>query len=90
MVLDVFRPRFYKRFVDDSLSTMPDTSSVYSFLSTLNSLHPSVKFTMEIAENNRLLFMGMTVTEVDSALEFEVYLKPTNTALLLNYHSHVD
>ena len=69
---------------------MPDTSLVYSFLSTLSSLHPSVKFTMEIAENNWLVFMGMTVTEVESALEFEAYRKPTNTVLLLHYHSHVD
>ena len=52
---------------------MPDITSAYSFLSTSNNLHPSVKFTMEIAENNSLPFMGMTVIKVDNALEFEVY-----------------
>ena len=83
-------PSFYKRFVDDFFSTMPDISSAYSFLSTLNSLNSSVKSTMEIAENNRLPFMGMTIIKVDNALEFEVYRKPTNTGLLLHYHSHVD
>ena len=41
-------PVFYNRYVDDTLSKMPDVSSASEFLSTLNGIHPSVSFTMEL------------------------------------------
>ena len=47
-------PAFYKRYVDDTLSKMPDVSSASEFLSTLNEIHPSVSFTMELEDNGKL------------------------------------
>ena len=44
----------YMRCVDDTLTIMPDTVSVPSFLLVLNNCHSLVKFTME-RENNGLL-----------------------------------
>ena len=41
-------PIFYKRFVDDTLSAMPDTEAASEFLETLNKSHPSIDFTMEL------------------------------------------
>jgi len=41
-------PAFYKRYVDDTFSKMPDAKAASEFLSTLNEIHPSVSFTMEL------------------------------------------
>ena len=83
-------PIFYKRFVDDTLSAMPDPEAASEFLTTLNKSHPSVDFTMELEENGRLPFLGMNVIRNGCRLDTTVYRKPTDTGLLLHYHSHVD
>jgi len=41
-------PRYYRRYVDDTLTVMPDRMTIGLFLETLNSVDPSLKFTMEI------------------------------------------
>ena len=83
-------PGFYKRYVDDTLATMPNVPAATAFLSTLNECHPSIQFTMEIAESNKLPFLGMMIEKIDCQLTTSVYRKPTNTGLLLHYQSHVD
>ena len=69
---------------------MPDVAAAESFLSTLNECHPSISFTMELASNNKLPFLGMEITKNGCQLSTSVYRKPTNTGLLLHFHSHVD
>ena len=83
-------PAFYKRYVDDTLSAMPDVEAAIEFLTTLNNSHPSIDFTMELEENGRLPFLGMNVIRNGCYLNTTVYRKPTDTGLLLHYHSHVD
>ncbi|XP_068714217.1 uncharacterized protein [Montipora foliosa] len=83
-------PAFYKRYVDDTLSAMPDVEAAIDFLTTLNNSHPSIDFTMELEENGRLPFLGMNVIRNGCYLNTTVYRKPTDTGLLLHYHSHVD
>ena len=83
-------PGFYKRYVDDTLATMPNVPAATAFLSTLNECHPSIQFTMEIAESNKLPFLGMMIEKIDCQLTTSVYRKPTSTGLLLHYQSHVD
>ena len=39
---------YYRRYVDDTLTTTKDEVSAYSFLRVLNDLHPSISFTMEL------------------------------------------
>jgi len=72
-------PDFYKRFVDDTFSIMPNTG-----------WHPSINFTMELATNGKLPFLGVEIVKHMSCLETKVYKKPTDTGLLLHYQSHVD
>ncbi|XP_068671463.1 uncharacterized protein [Montipora foliosa] len=48
-------PSYYRRYVDDTLTTMKDEVSAYSFLHALNDLHPSISFTMELPTENTLL-----------------------------------
>ena len=83
-------PAFYKRYVDDTLSAMPDVETASEFLTTLNNTHPSIDFTMELEVNGRLRFLGMDIIRNGCRLDTKVYRKPTVTGLLLHYHSHVD
>ena len=83
-------PAFYKRYVDDTLSAMPDFETASEFLTTLNNSHPSIDFTMEPKESGRLPFLGMDIIRNGCRLDTKVYRKPTDTGLLLHYHSQVN
>ncbi|XP_068705148.1 uncharacterized protein [Montipora foliosa] len=83
-------PSLYKRYVDDTLARMPNTDAAADFLATLNGLHPSLKFTMELPSENTIPFIGIQIIKNGTELETRVYRKPTNTGLLLHFQSHVD
>ena len=69
---------------------MSDLATATTFLHTLNSAHTSVKFTMEVEKNGKLPFLGTELLNHAPRIETKVYVKPTNTGLLLHYQSHVD
>ena len=83
-------PAFYKRHVDDTLSKRCDVSSASEFLLTMNEIHPSLSFTMELKDSGKLPFLGMVIIRNGLQLDTKVYVKPTDTGLLLLYQSHVD
>ena len=83
-------PSFYKRYVDDTLTIIPDLNEANVFLDKLNSCHENLNFTMEIAEHDTISFVGMNITKCGNRLETSVHRKTTNSGLLLHYHSHVD
>ena len=76
--------------MDDTLALVRDLSDATALLACLNEAHPSIQFTMEIATNDRLPFIGKEIIKIDSSLETCVYRKKTNKGLLLHYQSHVD
>ena len=82
-------PEFYRGYVDNTFATMKNVPAAEDFLSTLNSCHPSISFTMELASDNKLPFIGMEVLKKGCKLETR-YRKPTTTGLLLHHQSHVD
>ena len=79
-----------QRYVDDTFTIMPDIASAEIFLDTLNHCHPSAKFTMEVERNASLPFIGVELLNLAPRIKTKVYVKPTNTGLLLHYQSHVD
>ena len=83
-------PSFYRRYVDDTPVTMPNTESATDFLQVLNSVHPSLSFTMELEHDGSIPFLGTVLTRCGSTLTTEVYRKPADTGLLLHFQSHVD
>ena len=83
-------PSFYRRYVDDTLTIMPNTETSSNFLDTLNQAHFSVKFTMETESNGMLPFLGIQLLNRSPQIETKVYVKPTNSGLRLHYQSHVD
>ena len=83
-------PSFYRRCVDDTLTIMLDREIADRFLHTLNQCHSSLKFTMETKHDGSLPFLGVELLNRAPRIESKVYIKPTNTGLLLHYQSHVD
>ena len=49
-------PRIWKRYVDDTFCVM-EMTHVHTFLEHLNSLHPTIKFTMELESDGHLAFL---------------------------------
>ena len=83
-------PNYYRRYVDDTLTIMPNITTATDFLNTLNHAHPSVSFTMEIEKDGTLPFLGTQLLNRAPQIETKVYVKPTNTGLLVHFQSHVD
>ncbi|XP_028413786.1 uncharacterized protein LOC114536633 [Dendronephthya gigantea] len=73
-----------------SHASQSSTASAEAFLCTLNSLHPSLQFTMELEGDGILPYLGTTLINKNGRFETKVYIKPTNTGLMLQYDSHVD
>ena len=86
-------PQLYKRYVDDTLARMPSADVATEFLSTLNGLHPSLTFTMELSVDNKIPFIGIEIVKNGTKLETQVYRKPTNNGLVstcIFFLVHVD
>ena len=51
-------PGYYRRYVDDTLTVMPEITTATDFLNTFNNAHPAVSVTMEIEKDEKLPFLG--------------------------------
>ncbi|PFX22069.1 hypothetical protein AWC38_SpisGene13410 [Stylophora pistillata] len=83
-------PYFYRRYVDDTLAVVQDILTASTFLATLNEAHPALNFTMEVAINGKLPFIGMELMKMGSQVRTCFYRKTTDKGLLFHYQSHVD
>ena len=80
-------PKTWKRFVDDSFSIIKK-NAVETFHNTLDSLDPSIQFTLEHEHNGKLAFLDTLITRKNGKLNIDVYRKPTHTDKYLDYNSH--
>ena len=80
----------YYALVTCALARMPSTEAATDFLTTLDSFHPSLSFTIEFPDNNKIPFIGIEIIKNGTRIETQVYRKPTNTGLLLDFQSHTD
>ena len=83
-----FLPEKYIRYVDDVFCVFGSMESVGNFLEYLN-LHPNLKLTHELGPK-KLAFLD---TEIDldlisSNFGSQVYRKPTNTKVILNWTAY--
>lgn len=79
---------FYYRYVDDIICLWSGTHRQLStFLNHINSLSPTIKFTVEHENNRSLNFLDLTITRLESSLEFNIFRKPTFTDTLIPYSS---
>ena len=82
------RPRFWKRYVDDTLCIL-GSEEVDELLLHINQVRPSIKFTVEVEKDGCLPFLDTLITrKEDGSLGFSVYRKPTHTDRYLNFNSH--
>ena len=78
----------YRRYVDDTFVVLPE-NSINSFHNHLNSINPSIQFTLEKESNNQLPFLDVLVTRsVNGTISTSIYKKDTHTDQYLNFNSY--
>ena len=78
--------KLFERYMDDILRTIKE-SLIENKLSEINSLHPNLKFTLEVEQNGKLPFLDICIEHHESTLSFTWYCQPTDTRLILNSHA---
>ena len=87
---------YYKRYMDDGFSPLPNNVSIELFINCLNEMHPCIKFTYEKAKLQEqdgkkqqiLNFLDVTVIlNEDNTIETDIYYKETNAHDYLNFNS---
>ena len=73
------------RYVDDIFVCFSSHNEALKFFHKLNDLHPSLSFSMEEENNNKLPFLDMLVERGESVFLTSVYRKPTFTGLYLSW-----
>ena len=88
---------FFYRFMDDGTTLLPIEVDLQVFLSLLNSMHPSIKYTISKPMIIRidgllvqmLVFLSLLIhLSGDGNIWTNVHYKPTNTHEYLNFDSH--
>lgn len=69
-----FTPRFYFRYVDDILMTVP-SDSIDSTLLIFNSFHDRLQFTSEVEVNRKINFLDVILIVENNFLIFDWFHK---------------
>lgn len=77
---------FYTRYVDDIVLAVP-SSMLNNVLTTFNSFHSRLQFTMKEGNDNRLNFLDVTIMVNNNLIKFDWYHKPTFSGRFLNFES---
>lgn len=83
------KPYVYLRYVDDTFAIFDSINETSLFQQHLNSLYPSLFFTVEEEENNSLSFLDVLVERKDNKFITSVFRKPTFTCIYTNWNSFV-
>ena len=82
-------PSMWLRYVDDTFSLWPHGSEELGlFLDHINSIRPSIQFTMEVEDDGKIPFLDVLVVRNNGGIKTEVYRKPTHTDRYLHYQSY--
>lgn len=83
------QPSTWFQYVDDTFVVWPHgIPSLEDFLTHINSLRPTIKFTMETEQNGKLPFLDVLVCRNGEDTTTMVYRKPTHTDRYLNFRSN--
>ena len=81
-------PWFWKRYVDDTCVVL-QSDKVEAFHLHLNSIQPTIQFTIELETDGCLPFLDTQITRhQDGSLSTKVYWKKTHTDKYLDFRSH--
>ena len=78
-----FRPRYYRRYVDDIFLMFESRDLVKNFLKYMNSRHPNIQFTCEEESNNKISFLDIFVTRRNNKLTTSFYRKKSSVVFIL-------
>ena len=85
------KPKFYLRYVDDTLPPFDKEQGSLNFKNLLNKRHPNIKFTIEYQINHinhSIAFLDAFISGIDNQnVTLQTYHKSTYTELLLNFKS---
>ena len=82
------KPKFYLRYVDDTLAAFDKKQDSLIFLNFLNKKHPNIKFSIGKQINNSIAFLDVFISGTNNQnLVLQTYHKSTYTGLLLNFKS---
>ena len=84
-----YRPKYFRRYIDDCFLIFEDRSHIDKFLDYLNNRHPAIRFTKEIEKNGCLPFLDVNVKRLGEKNSTSVYRKPTFTGLGLSFFSSI-
>jgi hypothetical protein len=82
-----FKPKLYRRYVDDTFLLFSSRDHVQKFLDYLNAQHANIRFTSETEVDNELAFLDVLISRTDNGFATSVYRKPTFTGQFMNYNS---
>ena len=82
-----FRPKYYRRYVDDIFLMFESRNHVKKFLKYMNSRHPNIQFTCEEEYSNKISFLDISVTRLNNKLATSLYCKKTFSGVYLNFNS---
>jgi hypothetical protein len=85
----VFKPIFYRRYVDDCFLIFTSRDHMVPFLSYLNSKHPNIQFTYELENNSSLPLLDVKVIRSNGSFSTTVHHKSTSTGLFTNFDSFI-
>ena len=85
---DECRPHIWKRYVDDTFCILRK-GTVEKLLSHLNSLRPTIQFTVKVEKDRSLPFLDVLLRwKDDGSLDTTMYRKPMHTDRYLDFQSH--
>ena len=82
-----FRPKYYRRYIDDIFLMFESRDHVKKFFKYMNSRHPNIQFTCEEESNNKISFLDISVTRINNKLITSLYRKKTFSGVYLNFNS---
>ena len=84
-----FKPKLYRRYVDDVFVIFNHRSHLPNFLKYLNSMYSNMKFTSEAETADSLSFLDCRIHRNPNSLSTSVYREPTFSGLALSFFSFV-
>ena len=82
------KPRLWKRYVDDTCCIVKKGTEE-GLLQHLNSIRPTIQFTMEVEEKSKISFLDCELhRKEDGRLDVTVHRKATHTDRYLHFDSH--